>query len=193
MDIYEPLFQKNYTRKSNRAAKGYDKLDELVGKGEIEPFDTILDVGCSWGRNLRYWRDKGHKVTGVDVSPKMIDRLKGKGFDVHLSSATDLSIFPDNSFDLYMSTDVYEHLRTEDLEAALEEAKRVSKKYILIQPHPSLDRRGRKKPHKALHLTVWEMEKWEEFFKSHGLLFIPLSDDKNWYKHNFLMRIDKDV
>ncbi len=36
-----------------------------------------------------------------------------------------------------MATDVYEHLRTEDLSCAIEEAKRITKKYFLIRPHPT--------------------------------------------------------
>jgi len=192
-DIYEPLFQKNYTRKSNRASKSYDKLEELELNGEIDKIESILDVGFSWGRNLKYWRAKGRQVTGVDVTPRMVERSKAKGFDVHLASATDLSIFPDNSFDMYMATDVFEHLRTEDLDDAIKEAKRVARKYILVQPHPGLDRRGLKNIEKALHLTVWSMEEWEKFFEGYDLSFLKLGDDENWYKHTFLMKVKQDV
>ena len=189
--IYEPLFKRgSYSKKSNRSAKSYGKLEELQQNGELEDIDSIIDIGCSWGRNLKYWKEKGYKIVGVDVSSSMVGRLTSKGYEVYLSSATDLSVFPDNTFDLYMASDVFEHLRTEDLDDAIEEAKRISKKYILVQPHTGLDKRGKRDIKKALHLTLWNMEQWEMFFKSHGLSFIKLSDDKNWWEHIFLMRVE---
>ena len=51
----------------------------------------MIDVGCAWGKTLKYWHKKSVKVTGVDVSERMIRKNKKKGFECYLSSATDLS------------------------------------------------------------------------------------------------------
>jgi len=89
-----------------------------------------------------------------------------------------------------MATDVYEHLRTEDLNDAIREAIRVTKKYLLIRPHPVLDKRGRSDKSKALHLTVWTLERWEAFFKENGLKVINIGDDGEVaYKNVFLLEV----
>jgi ubiquinone/menaquinone biosynthesis C-methylase UbiE len=125
-------------------------------------------------------------VVGVDVSEKTIKFCKARGYKCYLQSATDLSIFEDKKFDLYMASDVYEHLRTEDLYCAIEEAKRITKKYLLIRPHPKLDKRG------VLHLTVWSLKKWQSFFESNGLNIIKIGENGEvCYKNVFLMSIIK--
>ena len=84
-----------------------------------------------------------------------------------------------------MATDVYEHLRTEDLKDVIEEAKRITKKYFLIRPHPVIDKR------KTLHLTVWSLKEWENFFIENGLNIIKIGDNgETVYKNVFLMTIN---
>ena len=85
---------------------------------------------------------------------------------------------------------MYEHLRKEDLLDAITEAKRVTKKYFLIRPHPVLDKRGRSDFSKRLHLTVQSLEKWEEFFVNNGLKIIQIGKNgETCYKNVFLMGI----
>ena len=63
------------------------------------------------------------------------------------------------------------------------------KKYILIRPHCSMDRR--RKPQKTLHLTVWKKHKWIEFFLSHNLKLLPIGNNGELhYKNVFLMEAD---
>ena len=185
-NIYEPLFQKGYTKKSNRAAPSIEALErwqESVGV----VFNSVLDVGCAWGKTLTYWKEQNIPAEGVDVSPRAVHRCKSNGLKAHHASATQLSMFADKQFDLYMSTDVYEHLREEDLVDAIHEAKRVTKRFILIRAHPTIDKRG------ELHLTVWSNEKWKEFFESQGLEIIPIGNEGSWhYKNTHLMRIPEE-
>ena len=150
---------------------------------------NVIDVGCRWGRALKYWRSKRVKVVGIDVAKTMVEYCKKKDLNCYLASATDLSIFKDNQFDLYMASDVYEHLRTDDLNNAIEEAKRITKKYLLIRPHPYLDKRGKRHKNKALHLTIWNLREWEDFFKRHNLKIINVGNNgKTTYRRVFLMR-----
>jgi tellurite methyltransferase len=37
---------------------------------------TLLDVGAGWGRNTRYFADRGFAVTAVDTTPDAIARLR---------------------------------------------------------------------------------------------------------------------
>ena len=188
-NIYEELFKKNYTKSTNRAKPALRKFQKYIDDNNIK-INKMVDVGCAWGYTLDYWRSMGVKSTGVDVSKKMIEKNKNRGFSCYLASATDLSIFEDKEFDLYMATDVYEHLREEDLTHAINEAKRITRKYLLIRPHNRLDRRGKSDIKKALHLTVWPRSKWQSFFEENGLEIISIGENgKSIYKNVFLMSV----
>jgi len=186
-DIYDPLFKKRYTKTSNRGKPALKKFREFMKKNDVE-IKNMIDVGCAWGKTLEYWENKKVKAYGVDVSKETVAYCQKKKFRCYLASATDLSIFKNNKFDLYMATDVYEHLRTEDLDYAMKEAIRITKKYLVIRPHPVLDKR------KTLHLTVWELSKWEDFFKKYNLNIIPIGDNgETVYKNVFLMEVRRNI
>jgi len=188
--IYNKIFKKGYTKVSDRAVPAIIKFREFMKKNSIH-IGSVIDVGCAWGKSLEYWEKNGVIAVGVDVAKKAVSKNKRKRYKCYLSSATDLSIFKDKTFDLYMATDVYEHLREEDLKYAIEEAKRITKKYLLIRPHPVLDKRGRANINNALHLTVWSLEKWQKFFEENGLEIIKIGNDGEvCYKNVFLMLIN---
>ena len=187
--IYSPLFSKNYTKSLNRATVALERFEIFMKKNSIE-IENVIDVGCAWGKTLKYWTKKNIHITGVDIAKKIVDKNKRKGYKCYLASATDLSIFKDKQFDLYMATDVYEHLRPKDLPHAIEEAKRITRRYFLIRPHPVLDKRGRQNKKKALHLTVWNLGKWKSFFESYELKIIDIGKGTDlWYKNVFLMEL----
>jgi len=191
-NIYEKLFKKNYTKSTNRAKPALRKFQEYIDNNNIK-INKMIDIGCAWGYTLEYWKNKGVKSTGVDVSKKMVEKNKNRGFSCYFASATDLSIFKDKKFDLYMATDVYEHLREKDLLDAIKEAKRITKKYLLIRPHNRLDKRGKINIKKALHLTVWSRSRWQNFFEENGLEIINIGEnEKTTYKNVFLMSINKN-
>jgi len=65
----------------------------------------VLEVGCGTGANLALFADKGCKITGVDLSPSMIDvarRKLGESADLRIGDAADMP-FSDCSFDLVVS------------------------------------------------------------------------------------------
>jgi predicted TPR repeat methyltransferase len=191
-NIYKKLFKKKYTKNTNRAKPALRKFQKYIDDNNIK-INKMVDIGCAWGYTLEYWKSKGVKSTGVDVSKEIVRKNRNRGFPCHFASATDLSIFKDKKFDLYMATDVYEHLREKDLLDAIEEAKRITKKYLLIRPHPRLDKRGKSNIKKALHLTVWPRSIWQKFFEENGLKMISIGENgKISYKNVFLMEIDDD-
>ena len=87
--IYEPLFKKGYTKGSNRAAPALSKLKQFMLENDVK-IDSVLDVGCAWGKALSYWRDRGADAVGVDVSEKIVSKCRKNNFKCHLASATDL-------------------------------------------------------------------------------------------------------
>lgn len=70
----------------------------------------IIDLGCGEGRNTRVFARLGAKLTGVDISPRMIEAATAAeaqeplGITYRLSSYADLSSWPGESFDLAVST-----------------------------------------------------------------------------------------
>ena len=86
------------------------------------PAGRALDVGCGSAGNTAVLRDLGWQVTGLEFSPAAASLARGRGLPVVRGDARRLP-FPDESFDLVMSTDMWEHIEEDDLVAA--EAARV--------------------------------------------------------------------
>jgi ubiquinone/menaquinone biosynthesis C-methylase UbiE len=93
----------------------------------------ILDIGAGTGRySLELQRD-GYDVTAVELVKHNLRYIEKKGIKCYQGNAIDLSRFEDNSFDMVLLFGPMYHLLTmEEKVKALEEAKRVSKKYIFI-------------------------------------------------------------
>lgn len=101
---------------TDHVRKGYDVYRtefnnplffEFVGslKGK-----AVLDAGCGEGYNTRLFAKSGSRMTGIDISKKMItyarkeERRRPLGIRYQVTSYTDLSAFGDGSFDAVVST-----------------------------------------------------------------------------------------
>lgn len=54
-------------------------IERAAERGEID--GHVLDVGCGTGTHARYLAERGHRVTGIDVSSVAIDRARAKTDD----------------------------------------------------------------------------------------------------------------
>jgi len=45
---------------------------------------TLLDVGCGRGAVAEYFQQKGHQVTGIDVSPRSVEWTKQRGINAEI-------------------------------------------------------------------------------------------------------------
>ncbi|MCL4312836.1 MAG: class I SAM-dependent methyltransferase [Actinobacteria bacterium] len=98
-----------------------DKIMKEVGAlGKPELSHTALDFGCGVGRVTRRLAHYFDQVVGIDISPEMIriaKELNGEltniSFEINIRN--DLSIFPDDSFDLVYSSRVLQHLPNVDI------------------------------------------------------------------------------
>ncbi|KXH75554.1 MAG: hypothetical protein AM326_08905 [Candidatus Thorarchaeota archaeon SMTZ-45] len=88
---------------------------------------TLLDAGCGDGYLSRYYAKKGAIVTGVDISPKLIDvaRKPGSDIDYKIADICNLEDLQNNSFDLVLSNLVL--LNIPCLNEAIKEFHRVLK------------------------------------------------------------------
>lgn len=97
--------------------------------------DSIVDIGSGPGKYSLYFKNKGYDVTAVEYVRPNIGMLKAKDKEIRIveASATDLSMFKDNQFDVSILFGPMYHLYSkQDKLKALLEAKRITKKYIFI-------------------------------------------------------------
>ena len=78
-------------------------IDDLKDK-------DVLDAGCGEGHNTRVFARLGARMTGIDISLKMIEHARlaeqreSLGIHYEVASFSDLSLFQDASFDTVVST-----------------------------------------------------------------------------------------
>ena len=89
---------------------------------------ALLDAGCGSGGFLRFARGLGvfERLCGVDVSAEAIDLARGElaGAELHVAALTAVP-FEDGSFDVVTLNDVLQHVDEAEVEASLQELRRV--------------------------------------------------------------------
>jgi 2-polyprenyl-3-methyl-5-hydroxy-6-metoxy-1,4-benzoquinol methylase len=97
----------------------------------VDPRWRVLDVGTGPGRFGLFFASRGCRVTGVDLSPEMLERANGRAraagldarYEARAGRAEDLSEFEAGSFDVVLCMELFDHLP--DLRAALRAMRRV--------------------------------------------------------------------
>lgn len=96
-----------------------DVIGILINLLDIKPGQTLLDLGCGYGRLFSFFLNKGAEVYGVDVSPRMLEEAK-KNWEghpaVHLynKNAEELSGFSDGMFDHVICYGVFDALECQE-------------------------------------------------------------------------------
>lgn len=104
-------------------------LDLMVEACSVTPQDVVLDVACGPGMTACAFAKAASQVTGIDITPAMIERAKTRQADMGLTNLTwrlgDILAlpFPDASFSLVVTRFSFHHLL--DPKAALAEMIRV--------------------------------------------------------------------
>jgi ubiquinone/menaquinone biosynthesis C-methylase UbiE len=125
----------------------YDKLYEAGYRSKLKftgglfaraltatlQYKTILDVGCSRGEGVQWFVSQHKRAIGIDPAELAVKDAKSRGLECQVGSACNIP-FEEGVFDLVFSSDVIEHLESgEDVDKAINEMIRVSKKYIALQ------------------------------------------------------------
>ena len=99
---------------------------ELDRVSRLTPHGRVLDVGSGNGRDARLLSARGYRVTGVDISPALLElaRAACPAAEFQLGSVYELP-FADASFDLVWAAAIILHLPKRSAPAALAELRRV--------------------------------------------------------------------
>ena len=104
--------------------------------------ETVLDVGCSHGKAVKQLWEGGLHANGVDISTVAIalaNKARRAGmrcvasFPCFQAAAASALPFPDRSFDAVLSSDVLEHVETNEVSKVVAELARVTTKLILLK------------------------------------------------------------
>jgi len=133
MNISEEIRKKYY---NDPAIWDKNLLDDPADRNRIEELinsiprgaETILDVGCGNGPLVNLIYKKFKRVVGLDFSQEALKHVKSEKVLADISNIP----FENKSFDLVVCSETLEHLAQEDYLKAIEEIKRICKKYIIL-------------------------------------------------------------
>lgn len=136
-------FAEAYSRanESNLLNAHYERPAMIELAGDVDG-RRVLDAGCGSGPLTAALQDVGAVVTGLDLSPAMIDMARarlGTDADLHVADLGDPLPFDDEAFDDVVASLCLHYL--EDWAAPLTELRRVLRpggRLVLSVPHPAV-------------------------------------------------------
>lgn len=132
LENYNKIVSWNKTKHEHRLNFVIPTINKL--KKEIK---TILDVGCGSGLYISLLKKEGYKIKGIDFSPNQIENCKQffglNNKEVSVGNILNIK-YLNKSFDLVISLGTHFLLGDDksNVNKAIEELSRVSKRYILI-------------------------------------------------------------
>lgn len=133
-----------------KSAKKYDRYVEpsiadirQIGMKMYPPQEGmhILDVGCGTGTTLMLYHEAGCRVSGIDLSPAMVEVARkklGDRAEIRQGDASTMA-YPDGSFDLVLGFLTLHEMPNRIRPAVIREMARVMKpdgRILLIDHHP---------------------------------------------------------
>jgi len=153
--MYNHLWQNGY------GDANWKRLANIVIERNKGGDNSLIDFGFGTAKAMRFFRNNGFYVEGVEISSYAIQLANQNGFRVYHVSVDNLESTFKGTFGIGFCNDVLEHLPEESVPRAIKEMAKVchSKLYISVCPtishNKSLDG-------KNLHLTVKPEEWWTQ-------------------------------
>jgi cyclopropane fatty-acyl-phospholipid synthase-like methyltransferase len=124
------ISQLQYYRENvdGQAQAHIESMVELIGTVKAK---RILDLGCSIGTWARYYARQGHWTVGVDASPEVLGVARRLAHEegIHrcgfVLADVSYQAFQNESFDLIIASDIFEHLPMHPLRQCIEECWRI--------------------------------------------------------------------
>lgn len=152
----------------------------LEGAGVLTAGTRVLEIGTGKGRMLRELLRLGLEVRGIENNPWMVDESRRLHGDLPVTLVSGhLLPFPDRSFDVVVSFDVFEHIAESD--AHLGEVRRVlapGGRYLLQTPNKWTN-------------SVFETIRWRSFTawrKDHCALHSYAQAQRRFSRNGFEIR-----
>lgn len=183
-------FGDEYASRNAEAAAGRGGFwKQLLSGHEIA---SALEVGCNVGGNLVWLVDLlgAENVAGVDLNESALEVAAAAvpGADLRRASAYELP-FEDAAFDLVFTTGVLIHLPPGDVEAAMKEVVRCSRRFVLCGEYFSEELA--EVPYRGLEGALFKQDFGALYTSEHPQLepldrgFLPASegvwDDVTWW------------
>ncbi len=133
---------------------------------------AVLDVGCAKGFMLYDFTQKipGISIAGIDVSEYAISHsIESLRPFLKVANAQELP-FEDKSFDLVISINTIHNLEKQELEKALKEIMRVSRKgaFITVDAYRNEEEKKLMVSWNLTAKTILHVEEWKELFDKVG-------------------------
>ena len=151
--------------RSCASSQGIHYVDELCKKYK---FNSIMDVGCGPGFSVLSFLVHGKLCQGIEPCKYLFTqelRVFSALEVVKQASIVDIPC-PVSTFDMVFCTDVLEHIQEKDVDKALSELVRISKKYIFCT---ICSIKSTMFPDLNLHLTIKPRQWWEDKFSRYPL------------------------
>lgn len=141
MEDYKVRLSKHYNKfnEDKRLTRRHGQVEFITSMKYIHEYlssnDKIIDIGAGAGKYSITLLEEGYDVTAVEYVRPNIGKIKRNNPNLKVveASATDLSMFKDDEFDVTIMFGPMYHLYSkEDKLKALAEAKRITKKYIFV-------------------------------------------------------------
>jgi len=106
MSVFGETYSKYYNLlyKDKNYKEEFDYINGIINKYSNRDSKTVLDIGCGTGKHLKFFKDIGYDITGVDLSENMIKEAKNylsQDDGLLCSKASEFKI--DKKFDIVIS------------------------------------------------------------------------------------------
>lgn len=135
--VYDEVYFELYDRdcrniESNGLTVNENEINGIIEMLSLTPDKTILDMPCGYGRHCKVFAEKGYKITGVELSDKMLgianEKYKpsenvqyikgdmkaidlGVEFDICLNLYISFGFYKDNNDNLLVLQNIAKHLK----------------------------------------------------------------------------------
>jgi len=180
--LYNQTWQKGLQAGKEQRGNLQANIEFLQTTGLLKPGDKILEIGCGIGTIVQHFAQQAYDITGIDISTTAIKygRRKYGPVNIHAQPAENLA-FPDRTFDIVLSFDLFEHIA--QIDTHIREVRRVLKNrgcYLFQTPN---------KYSNALFETLTKKSlKWR---RAHPSLHSPAQLQKRLSRHGFETRFIK--
>jgi len=155
----------------------------------IHSEDSVFDIGCGGGFTLRYYRDRGCKVKGIEIEPLGIDACKR--LDIECIEDNFLTVNMEEKFDVVMAW--HELERVLDINAFVEKVIDITNENGIIMIEVSTNMR----PPQSYGLYNGNVHRFskksfEKFMNKFNLTLIRLTEGVQKQSWLYTGRINKD-